>query len=128
MVVQPLFDPDQPDLSHLAARATDPDTSHAAAGALDGARDRERALGALAEHGPMTDFELGDAISRQQTSAGKRRHELQAAGLVEYAGFKRPTPSGSQARVWMLTTQGLDLAESSRSWRLVKRDGVWVLT
>lgn len=126
-IVQPLFDPDQPDQTHLAARATDPDTSHAAAAAVNGARDRERVLRALAEHGPMTDFELGDRIDRQQTSAGKRRHELQAVRLVEYAGIKRPTPSGSTARVWRLTRAGLYLAESGRSWRLVKVAGVWSL-
>lgn len=113
-VLQPLFDPDQPDLGHLAARRTDPDTSHDAAGALDGARDRERALLALAEHGPMTDFELGDAIARQQTSAGKRRHELQAEGLVEPTTMRRETPSGSTARVWQLTAAGLSMAAGLR--------------
>lgn len=96
-----------------AARATDPDTSAKAAAGVDGTRDRARALRALAARGPMTDFELGDAIGRQQTSAGKRRHELGVLGLVEYAEEKRPSPSGAMARVWRLTDKGFNAAASS---------------
>lgn len=86
------------------ARTTDPETSHQAAAAHREQRvtDRERALDALVAAGGrgLTDFELSDAIGRVATSAGKRRHELVAAGMVRYAGFRRPSPSGSQAMVW----------------------------
>lgn len=92
-------------LSLLAgARATDPETSHAAArGARKHAKaDRQRALEALIDAGArgLTDFELGDLIGRQQTSAGKRRGELVTLGVVEWAGSWRPAPSGAKARVW----------------------------
>ena len=83
-------------------RATDPDTSHDAA-APDRARDRDRAYAALHEAGiyGLTDFELGERIDRQQTSAGKRRGELRDAGLVCDSGQRRQAPSGSLAIVWM---------------------------
>lgn len=51
-----------------------------------------------------TDFEHGHI---QQTSAGKRRKELVDLGLVELADITRPTPSGSQAKVWRPTPAGL---------------------
>lgn len=90
-------------LDEYAARATDPETSHAA-GSIDRATDRDRALAILRAHPDgLTDFELAFLMHRQQTSAGKRRHELMKAGLVEYAGFTRPSPSGASARVWRAT-------------------------
>lgn len=90
-------------LRFVPARFTDPETSQEA-GAEHPARagDRERALAALEAAGRdgLTDYELAAAIGRQQNSAGKRRHELMVLGLVEYAGFTRPAPSGSPCRVW----------------------------
>lgn len=85
-----------------AARATDPETSHIAA---TNARrhtetDRELVLRLLRTHGPMTDFEIAARAGRAQTSLGVRRGDLVKLGLVEYAGFARPAPSGSPARVW----------------------------
>lgn len=67
--------------------------------------DRVRALEALVKAAAcgLTDFELAHAIGRQQTSAGKRRGELVALGLVEFAGIHRPAPSGARARVWRVT-------------------------
>jgi hypothetical protein len=63
--------------------------------------DRALALDILRAHPDgLTDFGLGGLMGRQQTSAGKRRGELVTAGLVEYAGVKRPAPSGALARVW----------------------------
>lgn len=85
------------------ARTTDPGTSWRAARGVDGNTDRRRAYDALAAAPEgLTDFELGDRIGRQQTSAGKRRLELQRAGLVEWSGEVRPSPSGAHARVWRL--------------------------
>jgi hypothetical protein len=83
------------------ARTTDPDTSHLAA-APDRARDHDRAYALLrmAADG-LTDFELGNLMSRQQTSAGKRRGELRDAGLVRDSGQRRRAPSGSMAIVWV---------------------------
>lgn len=94
---------DPPSALIAAARRTDPETSHHAAN-HDRTTDRARALDILRAHPDgLTDFELADLMHRQQTSAGKRRHELMAAGLVEYAGHTRPAPSGSPARVWRPT-------------------------
>lgn len=94
----------QLDLLDYAARASDPATAHQAAAAHPTTRatDRDRALAALRAAGPdgLTDHELGDRIGRIQTSAGKRRHELMVAGLVEWTGTTRLSPSGSPARVW----------------------------
>lgn len=93
-----------------AARASDPHTSHAAA--RDAGRRapvlRNRCLAALRAAGErgMTDFELAAAVCSQQTSAGKRRGELVKLGLVEYAGCKRQSPSGSDAMVWRVVEMG----------------------
>lgn len=98
------------------ARKSDPMTSHRAA-QRDPVRrgtDRWRVLVALGERGPMTDFELGEAVQRQQTSAGKRRGELVGLGLVESTGERRPSPSGSSSLVWAITEQGSALLNPGR--------------
>lgn len=83
-----------------AARATDPETSQLAAQG-DRRTDRQRAYAILSQFPDgLTDFELASMMGRQQTSAGKRRHELMKAGLVEFAEMWRPSPTGSPARVW----------------------------
>lgn len=94
----------------LTARTTDPATSHLA-GQHRPTRitDRDRALAALqkaGDHG-ATDHELADRIGRSQTSAGKRRLELQRLGLVEDSGRTRPSPWGSPCIVWRITEDGL---------------------
>lgn len=97
-------------------RPTDPDTSRdAAVLALETAetlRDRcLQALRAAGEHG-LTDFETAAIVGRQQTSTGKRRLELERAGLVAprlvidpktlaLIPDRRPTPSGATAIVWV---------------------------
>jgi hypothetical protein len=86
------------------ARVTDPETSHAAAerDPIQRERDRDRALFYLQAAYPdgLTDFELGELMQRQQTSAGKRRGELRDQGLVRPTEKRRPAPSGSAAIVW----------------------------
>lgn len=98
------------------ARATDPDTSwEAALARLSGkAADRRRALEELGRWQGLTDFELGDYIHRQQTSAGKRRGELRDLGLVEDSGYRRAAPSGANAIVWRITRRGLDVLTELR--------------
>lgn len=99
------------------ARRTDPVTSHQAADRhpLLRTEDRRQALLALAGHPDgLTDFELGDLIDRQQTSAGKRRGELRDAGLVQKTEERRAAPSGSPAIVWKITEAGLEEAEKLR--------------
>jgi hypothetical protein len=92
-----------------SARRTDPDTTQASAVAHAELRrrDQARALAALRSAGVtgLTDFELGDRIGRQQTSAGKRRGELRDAGLVRDSGRRRKAPSGSLAIVWVAVTR-----------------------
>ena len=105
----------QPDLWDMARR-TDPETSwDAAANALANAdTDRARVLAVHRAHPDgLTDFELAELMGRQQTSVGKRRGELCAQGLVEYAGIKRPAPSGSMSRVWKAVSPALVTAQQS---------------
>ena len=87
-----------------AARLTDPETSRIAAETnLPGrTNDRTRVLELLRRVHPdgLTDYELAALTGKQQNSIGKRRSELTAAGLVEFAGFHRPSPTGSPCRVW----------------------------
>lgn len=82
------------------ARATDPGTAHEA-GNRDRTTDRQLALAILRQHpAGLTDDALGELMERRPTSSGKRRHELVELGLVEYSGQRRPTRTGSPARVW----------------------------
>lgn len=74
----PVFDPSLA-RKPLNYRKTDPETSVAASESHTSRRtsDREQALRLLkASPDGLTDFELGDRMQRQQTSAGKRRGEL----------------------------------------------------
>ncbi len=91
-------------------RRSDPDTSHTAAAAQTPQR-RSRGqflvLTALANHGPLTDFDHAQINGLGQTSAGKRRLELQRQGLVEPTGQRRPSPTGSPAKVWTITSTGM---------------------
>lgn len=94
------------------ARLSDPPTSHAAGrrAGKERTKNQERVLAALrANPEGLTDFETAALTGLQQTSAGKRRLELQRAGLVEPVLLatpdgpiekRRQTPSGSTAIVW----------------------------
>jgi hypothetical protein len=102
------------------ARRSDPETSWQAA-----YRDLRRRAGdrilALEVHiahpRGLTDFELGDLMGRQQTSAGKRRGELRDLGLIEATALRRLAPSGSPAIVWLITNQGRRVhLELHRRW------------
>jgi hypothetical protein len=95
-------------------RTADPDTSRkAAARAISrGSEDRRAALQSHRDHpAGLTDFELGDLIGRQQTSAGKRRGELRDLSLVRDSGARRASPSGSSAIVWQITEAGKEAAD-----------------
>lgn len=86
------------------ARRSDPDTAHEAANANQEIRGEQRKkvydyLLSVGANG-ATDYEIAVACGILRTSAGKRRKELVDLGLVEYAGFSRPTDTGSSARVW----------------------------
>lgn len=101
-----------------SVRRSDPDTSFEAAFAhLEGRdTDRRRALEAHYEaaHG-LTDFELGECLHRQQTSAGKRRGELRDLGLIEDSGVRREAPSVSSAIVWRITGKGRVVCQHMRA-------------
>lgn len=96
------------------ARTTDPDTAKAAGNQQAANPDRlsEAQRWVLANLATayhrgdpgLTDFQHG---WMQQTSAGKRRKELQRAHLVEDSGTRAPSPSGSMAIVWTITPAGL---------------------
>jgi len=109
MTETPLLDWTPPNV-----RMSDPDTSRKAAARAPSLRahDRRQALAAHRAHPEgLTDFELGDLIGRQQTSAGKRRGELRDLGLVRDSGARRASPSGSSAIVWMITEAGKEAAD-----------------
>lgn len=96
-------------------RAADPPTAVAAANRVDVTKGQWRVLDQLAKAGQrgLNDFEYSGI---KQTSAGKRRIELERAGLCELAGFKRPSDTGDPAAVHRITTEGLRvwLAERRR--------------
>ena len=118
---QEAFNFDEP-----AARPTDPDTSHGAAviALHRSAGNRRIALAELVRAGAegLTDFELAARTNIAQTSIGKRRGELRDAGLVtalmtpcvEHPSGWRPVtrsaPSGTPARVWVITDLGIEFA------------------
>lgn len=100
-----------------AYRNSDPDTSRLAAAdaAVNAGTLRKAVLDVLRMFGPQTDFEIATNLRRLdypcagQTSAGKRRLELERAGLVERLivdgeVVRRPAPSGSLAIVWRAVT------------------------
>lgn len=72
-------------------------------------RDRRLALVALAKAYPegLTDFELAARTGRKQTSIGKRRHELVEAGMAIDTDERRPSDTGAMAKVWAITSYGL---------------------
>ena len=117
-----LFDPPEPRkpqpirFPYPLARNSDPITSFEAArdASFKASAHRIKALQALFDFGPMTDFELADATGLQQNSIGKRRKDCQDVGFVDVltdedgVKVKRPAPSGSKALVWKLTQAGRD--------------------
>lgn len=96
------------------ARRTDPDTAKAAGAGqtpIKLTRGRELVLRALAANPDgLSDFDYLDVVGLIQTSAGKRRVELERAGLVELADWRAISPAGSPVRVYRLTDAGRDLA------------------
>lgn len=94
------------------ARSTDPDTSHiAAAMPRDIAGNHRLVLQLLADHGPMTDWDLSQQAARRginivPTSIGKRRQELTTVGYVCNSGRRRQTGTGATAICWQITAAG----------------------
>ena len=89
-------------VGHRGARNTDPDTSLEAAESItDEARRHvyDQIIRIIFEHGPQTDWQLGQKLGLLATSAGKRRGELRDMGLVEQTEFRGPTSTGPK-RAW----------------------------
>lgn len=101
-------------------RHSDPETSHRAWEAQNEVRishGQLKVLLALRDAGDwgMTDHEHEAVNGLLQDSAGKRRLELKRRGLVdEKTGFKRPSPRGEKAQVWVITTAGLQALRADR--------------
>lgn len=95
-------------------RSTDPATAHLAADKFTPERlsaGRRKVLMALWRYPDgLSDFDYQAINGMIQTSAGKRRHELQSAGLVEEAPMRGLSPSGSQVQCYRLTSDGMSLA------------------
>lgn len=99
-----------------AARKTDPLTSHQAAerASKHADTDRDRVLQVHAKHPHgLTDFQLAEIMGSQQTSCGKRRHDLVMRGYIRATRLRRPAPSGSPSIVWIITPLGLDAARGA---------------
>lgn len=92
---------------HPSVRVSDPDTC------VEPSEPRmsKGRLKALAAHylhpDGLTDFELAELTDTAQTSIGVRRAELVKAGLVIGTTERRPSPAGSPAIVWRITSQGV---------------------
>jgi len=93
------------------ARLTDPDTAHDAAASITPGKQRDShalVLALLAEHGPLSDFDLARmATARRghmvkQTSLGVRRKELVTAGLVVERDRAGVSDTGSPCIRWAL--------------------------
>lgn len=99
-----------------AARWTDPDTSREAAATATGlaaARRRSVLLAhAAAGDSGLTGEELAAACREDYAVVGPRRPSLERAGLVEYAGYRRPNSKGNPERVYRCTPAGR--AEAAR--------------
>lgn len=91
------------------------DTEQAAADSVAGsaATVRNRVLTLLREAGGtgLTDDEGAEAYRRRhhvrdadRLTFGRRRHELEMAGLVDDSGQRRLTPRGRKAIVWVAAT------------------------
>lgn len=98
------------DLQPARFHREDPWTSKAAARtvAVTAGTTRFAVLGALVDAytDGLTDYELAGRLGIQTTTAGTRRGELAAAGLVETTDRRRPTDTGALARVHIATPAG----------------------
>lgn len=90
------------------ARFTDPVTSHEAARAVTADRQRDAhrlVLQLLAEHGPLSDFDLARLTGLKQTSVGVRRGELVELGQVERFDRAGVSDTGRACIRWALTAK-----------------------
>ena len=104
-----------------AVRNTDPDTSRTPAPSQLSA-GRWKVLDALYRHGPLTDFQHEQFSGLAQTSAGKRRLDLQRLGWVERVGTS-VSPHGAAAAVWALTDAGRTAYQAMRTERGAATNG-----
>lgn len=83
------------------ARSQDPITSFQAAAKTNVGKGKLKVLECLQAHPDgLNDYEISVLTGMEKSSAAKRRKDL--GDLVEYAGFTRPTNTGSQGKVWKL--------------------------
>lgn len=90
------------------ARTTDPEASHQAAAAHTGPfRGIHRdVLALLAEHGPLSDFDLAEHTRLKSVSVGKRRGELRDWGMVARAAGMGRSDTGATCHLWEITARG----------------------
>jgi hypothetical protein len=86
------------------------DTSRAAAESVGGKLSELRQqvydfISSRGENG-ATDHEIHLECGLRRYTAAPRRRELFLAGLVEDSGLRRPTDTGSPAKVWIATPPG----------------------
>ena len=100
------------DMLTPTARTSDPDTAHMAAASITPGKQRDShqlVLRLLAEHGPLSDFDLARLATEARgsrvipTSVGVRRKELVRAGLVVEHDRGGVSDTGSPCIRWALT-------------------------
>lgn len=105
-----------------SARATDPVTSVMAAEQIAPFVTHDR-LAVLAVHYAqrlraegLDDFELAELMSRKQTSVGKRRGELERAGLIQKATRRASSSplTTSIVQAYRITPAGREFYEKNR--------------
>lgn len=62
-----------------------------------------------------TDYELEQTLDSKRPSPGNRRGELVVGGWVVDSGRRRPTDTGNEAIVWVLTAAGRKAFDEERS-------------
>jgi len=64
------------------------------------ATQRQRVLDTLRQHGPLTGAEIGLKMGGDRYAGHRRLAELERAGLVERAGFRKCNVARRQCQLW----------------------------
>lgn len=121
-LLDPLPDPDENRLGRFSDPAVSgaPETQRQAAVLVypETGSQRRRVLDAIVDAADdgMTDDELERGLGLRHQTASARRNELAADGWIEDSGRRRPTSSGRDAAVWILTEAG------SAQWRRARAE------
>lgn len=94
----PLFD-------YARSRSSDPHTSRLAAASVNTTRLEQMVVDAIAEHGPMTSFQLAGVLDLSLVTVSPRLRPLADKGYVKDSGERRINESGRKSIVWELNRE-----------------------